>query len=685
MFISDPSGDRDTVVLSEVLDQRLTLPLPDDSYQLVRSSVENVTINHEEFEVLFYHRDFGENEIEFQSSSGRRLIYKIDFVNQWIKNGLNTRDRIFLLPENKASLDLTKNDLWKDIHSIEIDHPDLNISTSEEGVVQIEPVKGFTGKTSFSYITCSHPRCDTAIVDVYVDHFEPAKEVFDIDVNESDPSHIPFYTPVRDFEFSVIEQPKNGELTILEDGRGFLFTPSGDFSGEEKAIIRYSHPLPDGNEYESDHELNLMVGPGSTSCIDCVWPGDTDRSGVVDLGDLENIGRFIGEKGERRAEGDRWMGQNGNPWMSFEDSNLHHYDADGDGLISEQDILTVLKNYGKEHGLYTKPVVAENIPVEILTSSEGIEPGEEFVLEFLVGDEDHVLTDISGFSAELEVEGAEVSKKQVDVIKDRSTWLKSYQPTIVLKAPSGDNQVAVGEFRVRSIGADGHGTTLKLRIIVEDEIEGFRTNRAAGGKAIKIILKNMTLHAGEDKVRLPDRVLVLPVIEGKENPEMEDDEVLLYPVPAGDYLKVEWKSSQEVQSVRSEIEGFRTNRAAGGKAIKIILKNMTLHAGEDKVRLPDRVLVLPVIEGKENPEMEDDEVLLYPVPAGDYLKVEWKSSQEVQSVGLYNMTGKILHKYEINEGTNHLNIDVGSLPEGMYILQLNDREKTRVRKFPVVR
>src|SRR5690625_6441097 len=77
-----------------------------------------------------------------------------------------------------------------------------------------------------------------------------------------------------------------------------------------------------------------------------------------------------------------------------------------------------------------------------------------------------------------------------------------------------------------------------------------------------------------------------------------------------------------------------------------------------------------------------DEVLIYPVTAGDYHKFEWKSSQEVQSVGLYNMTGMLLHKYEINEGTNHLNIDVGSLPEGMYILQLNDREKTRVRKFP---
>src|SRR5690625_6928631 len=107
MFISDPSGDRDTVVLSEVLDQRLTLPLPDDSYQLVRSSVENVTINHEEFEVLFYHLDFGENEIEFQSSSVRRLLYKIDFVNQWIKNGLNKRDRIFLLLENKSNRVLT--------------------------------------------------------------------------------------------------------------------------------------------------------------------------------------------------------------------------------------------------------------------------------------------------------------------------------------------------------------------------------------------------------------------------------------------------------------------------------------------------------------------------------------------------------------------------------------------------
>src|SRR5690625_7874605 len=120
MFISDPSGDRDTVVLSELLDQRLTLHLPYDVCQLVRYSVEIVRINHEEFEVLFYHRDFGENEIEFQSSSGRRLIYKIDFVNQWIKNGLNTRDRIFLLPENKASLDLTYIDLRKDMHPIEL-------------------------------------------------------------------------------------------------------------------------------------------------------------------------------------------------------------------------------------------------------------------------------------------------------------------------------------------------------------------------------------------------------------------------------------------------------------------------------------------------------------------------------------------------------------------------------------
>lgn len=601
IFISDPSKDRDTIVLREVLDQRLILPLPDDSYQLDRSSVENITVREEEFEVLFSHRDFGENKIEFLSSSGERLIYKIDFVNKWEKNGLNTRDRIFLLPENKASLDLTRNDLWKNVHSINLDHPDLNINMAGEGMVEIEPVKGFTGKTSFSYVTCVHPRCDTAIVDVYVDHFEPAKDVFVIDVSVSDPSYIPYYTPVHDFDFSIIEQPKSGELTVHEDGRGLLYTPSDNFSGEEKAIIRYSHPLSKGNEYRSEFVLNLKAGQGSVSCMDCVWPGDTDQSGVVDLGDLENIGRFIGEKGSKRDAGDYWMGQDGETWMSFEDSSLHHFDADGDGIISDRDVLTVLKNYGKEHGLYTKPVVAENIPVEILTVGDEIVRGEEFVLEFLVGDEDHLLTDISGFSAELEVEGAIVGQEQVEVIKDRSTWLKSYQPTIALKAPSRDNQVAVGEFRVRSIGADGHGTTLKLRIIVEDEIEGFRTSRAVGGKAVRIILKNMTLHAGEDKVRLPDRVLVVPVKE------------------------------------------------------------------------------------KRASEAVSDQIRVYPVPAGDHVNVRWDSGMSVRSVAVYNTSGMLIREYDVTPGEDRMKIDTGGMSDGVYILQLEGKEKTVVRKMSVMK
>lgn len=592
LLIPDPRKNRDTIVLKDVLEQKLVLPLPDDSYRLVRSGPENIFTEDASFEVHFFRQDFGENEIVFQSGDGKTLVYQIDFVNKWRKNGLNSRDRIFMQPGNSVTVDLTENDLWKNIYAVETDHPDLTINTSGGGVVRIEAGNDFEGRTKFSYVTCAFPRCDTTEVVVYVDHFQPAKEVFDIEVDASEPSVIPFYTPVRNYTFSILDQPKNGQLSLTADGRGFVFTPASGSKGESVARIRYTHPLPKGNVFRSEHQLRFSVSDiaGRTDCEDCVWPGDTDQNGVVDLGDLENIGRFIGEKGGTRRAGDHWRAQSGTPWLSFEDSELHHFDADGDGLISEHDVLTILKNYGKEHGIYANPVVAKNIPVEIVSSQGEIELGEEVVLEFLVGDDDHILTDVNGFSAEIEVDGGMLEKEQVEVIKDQSTWLKSYQPTLALKASSGDNQIAVGEFRVRSIGVDGRGTALKIRIIVEDEIEGFRTSRAKSRKAVRIIIKNMTLHAGEDKVRLPDQILELPVKE-EDQPVTEEDRVRIFPVPAGDHVNIRWNPDTAVRSV--------TLYNPSG----MLIRDYDVTPGEDRMKIdtggmPDGVYILQ-LKGKD--------------------------------------------------------------------------------------
>lgn len=81
------------------------------------------------------------------------------------------------------------------------------------------------------------------------------------------------------------------------------------------------------------------------------------------------------------------------------------------------------------------------------------------------------------------------------------------------------------------------------------------------------------------------------------------------------------------------------------------------------------------VRGKE---VRDQKVLLYPVPAGEYLNISGFSGTE--AMGLYNLAGvkiRDIAKEEVSEGMIH----TGGLPSGVYFLRGSGRPDGKVYRF----
>ena len=545
VFVMDPAEQAHTIVLSEVLEQQLTLPLPHAGYQLVYSTIDNVYPDgNGYFNVDLFLRDMGQNEIMFRDSDGKSLLYKINFIDKWGENRLNTGDKVFLHPGKTVEVTLTNNDFWLNVYSVLSTSSDIQVKRTGGGKVEIKPRPGFYGKASFKYISCAYPRCDTTTVDVFVDHFQPARDQFDFYVDPSVAYPIPFFTPNKDYQLSIVKQPDQGILTVNSHGHSLVYTPSSGFKGQDKAKIKFSYQTENGI-FESQHYIRFLPSPFPFrgNCTDCVWPGDTDQNGVVDLADVEPIARYIGESGPPRPEGSVWKKQWSYPWLNFEGNDIHHTDADGDGIVALADLQVISDYYGNTHGLYADPVTWMDVPVVIVRSKDGVAPREDIIFEFNIGDKEHKLFNVTGFSTEVKIEGQSLTSSQVEVIRDEENWLKSHQPTMSLKAPAdGDGQVVAGEFRARSVGVKGFGTALKLRIIVEDEVEGFRSLRAKSN-AVKFIFRNLKLHTQNGVIQLPDQEIEIPWRSDEDPADQIPVTPSISPNPARDEITLVWPTT----------------------------------------------------------------------------------------------------------------------------------------------
>jgi len=109
---------------------------------------------------------------------------------------------------------------------------------------------------------------------------------------------------------------------------------------------------------------------GVDACItNEVWPGDFDSNGIVDKDDLLYYGLAEGNTGPLRENASTaWFGQQATNWQSSVNGiNSKHHDADGNGIVNQNDIQPIIDNYNygtnyQLDGLVSNPVRLELEP-----------------------------------------------------------------------------------------------------------------------------------------------------------------------------------------------------------------------------------------------------------------------------------------------------------------------------------
>jgi uncharacterized protein (TIGR02145 family) len=76
---------------------------------------------------------------------------------------------------------------------------------------------------------------------------------------------------------------------------------------------------------------------------------------------------------------------------------------------------------------------------------------------------------------------------------------------------------------------------------------------------------------------------------------------------------------------------------------------------------------------------EQNDLIIYPDPSPEFIKVEYSDFQPGSKISIYDLTGKIMLDRFTNR--NNIEINIESLPKGIYFLRITDNRRIVQRKF----
>lgn len=577
----------------------------------------------------------GADEIRFAYEE-HELAFAIEVLdlktNQFVFD-----DQVFTTTNSLVEFKVTENDIYNSCIAGNFTQPDHGVvSYLANGRFEYTPALGFVGVDQFTY-TAFPPSCngepETATVSIFVSNFEPDRSTFYMATPKQTPIIIGYNVPVATFRFDIADQGELGEAFFL---RGAVDTTINDvaISGNNILIYVPNDGVTAGtDEFEIDYCLEdpatancavsktvkvymdiLDVGSGAgPSCVgDCVWPGDTNADGVVNMADLLPVGWRMGEIGNPRAEAltDQWYGLYADDWGALFAGNdsqgngfdIKHVDADGNSIVTAEDTLAIRNYYGRTHTMV--PQVMPYLPYDfILEGPLFAEPGDLVTIKIKLGTAEAPAEDVYGFVFGLQYDPFFFDTSSVNLNWRTANWLNYDSPVLHMEHNDMQGYLEAGYTRTSGLTASGHGEIGQLSVVVEDII-GVRT----------------------------------------------DEEELLLTLGGGD--------------------GAGMNGQGQTGRIRVQPYNLRIKLNDDTDEVETSVLL-------------EEQLKTMPNPASQFLTVHLNGQQEFEQLTLYSLTGQAVQHLD-GLRTNHWDLDVSRLPNGIYVLQVATPNGVINRKIEVV-
>lgn len=525
----------------------------------------------------------GVDYLVFEDGASQRVV-QVKVLN-YEDNLFAFNDEYYTSPYESIEINVLENDLYGSSACAFylVDQPNFGtvLELGVDGFLSYTPNSGFEGVDKFTYTT-RPPGCggdpEIATAYVYVSNYEPDETKYVMVTPKGTPLIIGNNIPIKAFDFNITSQGQLGTALLLEGtvdttilGQNvtgqdlILYAPNdGVNSGIDEFELVYC-VLNDGScVFEKNvkvevHILDVGNGIDPQCFVDCVWAGDTNLDGIVNMEDLLPLGLCMGEVGIPRPSADDpsvWYGRYGDDWQDPFANNisvdLKHLDTDGDSLISALDTAAINSFYGNTHALTASTPPYYEFPIVLEGENYTVSLGDLVELDMVMGADGNPAIDVYGFTFPFPYNPMFFVPESVEIDYGQDSWLSYNSPTLYMTRNNQEGLIESGFTRTNGVSASGYGLIGKVRFIVVGDIDGFRIpdeeiEIEIGGGSGKMINSGGNTFG----VRIESTTITLK-INSEEEAEAQpftDDLLKVYPNPAQSIMNVHLNGGNEFDTV----------------------------------------------------------------------------------------------------------------------------------------
>ncbi len=542
--------------------------------------------DYEDIPVYYPDMDFvGTDYIVFENNGMSKVaqIVVLDMVDNTFAND----DEVSTTSFSPVEFNVLENDLYGiNAGCFSFEQPLYGTleAVDENGTFVYTPAEGFIGVDQFTY-TSNDPGCafgaETATVFVKVSNFEPVYNRFRMSTVKGTPLIVAYSIPIAEYRFEISEQPTLGQVIFMEGQadttingqriRGYnllIYVPNnGVNEGQDEFELNYCVTSGDQCRYEKYLKIEMDIldlGDGNEAfCFnDCVWAGDTNLDGIVNIQDILPLGLYMGESGPDREEAsyDAWYGEYSDNWgmnSDFNDKDIKHVDADGEGLITALDTSKISANYGRTHSLTPKSLPNYKNTI-VLKGATTASPGDVIEFDIYMGTETAPAEDVYGFTFPIQYNPAFFDPKGMNVSFDDNSWLTYSSGTLTMVKNDLNGTLDAGYTRTNGLSASGFGKIGTLSVVIIDDLDGIRPGEKEitvhlGGNALGSVSNSLGQISGVKIEGLDITIdLTKPTDEELAGDTPEEQELLLkaFPNPTFNELNVHFNRGREFERIQ---------------------------------------------------------------------------------------------------------------------------------------
>lgn len=260
-----------------------------------------------------------------------------------------------------------------------------------------------------------------------------------------------------------------------------------------------------------------------------------------------------GEAREISPFGDSYEGVQVTSWVGNQvnGKSVGFADANGDGIVSTEDIALVTNNYNKVNTLVSNDLFGvKNIPFYFISDSD-VEVGEVKEIEIYAGSEDYPAIDMSGiaFSVNLPEANTDASSIKLEFVEDN--FFVKGAPYSSLTYISEDVIVEAAGIKSNGVGSTGSGLIAVLSFIVIEDAEGIRPkgrNSISTNGKMTVELIDIVFEAADGlQYSLSSSSIEFDI---KDTADSNTESVNVYPNPANNEVLVAMNNGSVISNVQ---------------------------------------------------------------------------------------------------------------------------------------